>query len=343
MMTPYERVIHTIQGEVSDRVPVFAILGAYGGKLTGVDLQTIYNDADAYVAGQTAVLEHFGLDLALVPVDYSCIAEAWGGETVYFNDQAPNMKRPAARSCADVLKLPLPDPFSTKRLPYVVKTARKLYEHYQGTVPVFAAVPGPCVLPSLITGMEVWIETLLFDESTAIEIMNYTAPFFTAWINALADTGVTAVFVTEAMASSEILPRTLFEKRCLPHFIKTVSGVSCPMAMHHSGSIGHVIDLVKDIPAMAGVALGPKDDLCDARQAAGPEKLLLGNINGLDFPAFTEEKIYEVSLQCLTQAAPAGRFILMNAGGDIPLNTPPENIRAMVRAAKDYAELKEVQ
>ena len=46
----YERVINTFQGLPTDRVPVFAVLGAYGGKLTRTDLKALYSDAEAYVS-----------------------------------------------------------------------------------------------------------------------------------------------------------------------------------------------------------------------------------------------------------------------------------------------------
>ena len=54
------------------------------------DLQTLYSDAAAYVAGQRALQEAFGLDLVLATFDYSAIAEAFGGDVAWCADQAPN-------------------------------------------------------------------------------------------------------------------------------------------------------------------------------------------------------------------------------------------------------------
>jgi hypothetical protein len=53
-MNAFERVMNTLQGLPVDRVPVFAVLGAYGGKLTQTDLRTLYRDAEAYVAARGA-------------------------------------------------------------------------------------------------------------------------------------------------------------------------------------------------------------------------------------------------------------------------------------------------
>ena len=64
-MNSYQRVMGTLFGQPVDRLPVFAVLGAYGASLTGTDLRTLYSDSSAYVAGQQAVQKLFGLDLVM--------------------------------------------------------------------------------------------------------------------------------------------------------------------------------------------------------------------------------------------------------------------------------------
>jgi len=189
-MTSLERVMHTMKGEPTDRVPVFAVLGAYGGKLTCTDMHTLYNDPESYVKGQNAIQETFGIDMVLAPFDYSIIVEAWGGEVVYLDNQVPTMKKPAVERCGDIADILLPDPFTDGRLPYVLEAAKKLHEKYKEHVPLFAVVPGPCSLPSLISGLENWIETILFEESTAKIVLEHTGRFFSAWVKALTDCGL---------------------------------------------------------------------------------------------------------------------------------------------------------
>ena len=73
-MNSYQRVMGTLTGQPVDRLPVFAVLGAYGAKLTGVDLRTLFSDASAYVAGQQALQREFGFDLVMTAFDvqYHC-------------------------------------------------------------------------------------------------------------------------------------------------------------------------------------------------------------------------------------------------------------------------------
>ena len=337
-MNAYERVMNTLQGKPVDRVPVFAVLGAYGGKLTGVDLRALYSNVEAYSAGQRTVQETFGFDLVLAPFDYSAIVEAFGGDVAWFADQAPNLKRPSVSSAAAALALPLPDPRHTARLPFIVESTVKLSAIYQERVPVFAAVPGPIALPALILGLEAWLEILLFDEAAAQRLLEFTGDFFVTWANTLLEAGATGLIVTEGMAAAEISQRRLFAERMLPHLRAMFTPVRGPMVFHHTGGrINPILDLLPGLPGLAGVVVSSKDDLAEARQRLGPEPLLLGNLDNLLFPTASAEEIRERSMACLRAAAPTGPFILANSGADIPMSTPPENLRAMIAASEAYA------
>jgi uroporphyrinogen decarboxylase len=337
-MNAYERVMNTLQGRPADRVPVIAVLGAYGGKLTGTDLRTLYRDAPAYVAGQRAVQETFGLDLVLAPFDYSVVAEAFGAEVAWFDHQVPNVKRPAARSAAAALALPQPDLRRTARLPFVLESARLLAENYRGRVPLFAAVPAPSAIGALVLGLETWMETVLFDAPAAQRLLDYAGVFCVEWANALLAAGVDALILTEVMATAEVAPRSLFAERILPHLRAVLTEVRGPWVFHHGGGcINHNLDLIRGLPGIVGVGLGSKEDLAEARRLLGPELLLLGNLDGLTFPTATAAEVHARSLACLRTAAPAGRYILAHGGADIALSTPPENLRAMLAASEDYA------
>ncbi len=338
-MNSYERVMGTVKGEPVDRVPVFAVLGAYGGKLAGTPLRTLYSDAKAYAAGQKAAQEAFGFDLILAHFDYSAISEAFGGETAWFANQAPNMKRPGASDVATALTMPLPDPKRSGRLPMFLEAVRILAKEYHGKVPLIAALPGPSAMPVMAVGLEKWMETFLFDEAAAQRMLEWTGALYVDWSNALLEAGVDILVATESFASKEVAPRSLFESRLLPHLRKTIAQVKGPTLLHHGGgSISHTLDLLPGLPGVAGALIGSKDSLAEARKAIGPEMLLAGNLDNLSLPAASAQEILEKSLECLRCAAPSGRYILSHSAADVPLDTPPENLRAMVQASKDYAE-----
>lgn len=336
-MNSYQRVMGTLLGQPVDKLPVFAVLGAYGGKLTGVDLRTLYSDASAYVAGQQALQQEFGFDLVMTPFIYTAISEAFGGETAWSDSQPPNMKRPGVRSAAEVFSLPLPDPLKSASLSVVLDVTRRLADLYKEQVPVIAVLPGPAIMPALVIGMEQWMETVLFDEELSRKLLDYTSPFFVSWANSLLAAGADCLVVTEGMASAEIAPRSMFADRFMPLLTSTFARISGPKVLHHTGGrMNHNLDLLSGLAGLIGVAVGSKDDLAEARRLIGPDLTLIGNLDNLSFPAVSADKISEMSRSCLQAAAPSGHYILANSGADIPLTTPPENLRAMQAAAADY-------
>lgn len=337
-MNSYQRVMNTLGGEPVDRLPVFATLGAYGGKLTGTDLRTLFSDASAYVAGQKALQEEFGFDLVMTAFDYSAIAEAFGGEVAWSADQVPNVKRPAVRRAADALSLPLPDVLTTARLPVIVETNRRLADLYKGRVPIISVLPGPCILPALLVGIDQWMEAALFDQGLARKLLDYTAPFLVSWANALLDAGADCLAFTEGMATSEIAPRDMFAGQFLPHLRAVFARIHAPKVISSTGgSMNHVLDLLYGLDGVAGVIAGSKDDLAEARRLLGPDLTIIGNLDNLAMPAASPEEVYETSLARLRIAAPSGHYILGTAGGDIPQATPPGNLRAMLAAGAAFS------
>lgn len=170
-MNSITRVMNTLTGSPVDRNPVIAVLSAYGARLSGQRVKDIFCDADCYLRAHAAVLETFPVDMALAPFDYCAIAEAFGGEIRFYEDQPANLKKPAAKRWQDVLKIPLPDPRSTGRLPVILAAIRELINNFGKEKPVFAAIPGPCSLPILIMGLKAGLKLFCLTRRVPIRFL----------------------------------------------------------------------------------------------------------------------------------------------------------------------------
>lgn len=337
-MTPLERVMATLQGKPADRVPVIAVLSAYGSRLTGVPLKEYFTDPRAYADGQGAVMEQLEADALLAPFVYGYLCEAFGGELRWFDNQAPNVRKPPFESLSEALQAPLPDCRTTGHLPFILEAVRIMKERYGERIPLFSPIPGPAGLAALTLGLEGFLDAFLFHPEQADRLLDRYGHFFTEWGNALFEAGVAGLIMTEPLSASEVAPRKMFEKRVCPRLEKLLPCLNGPVVFHHSGGhLNHVLDLAAALSGVIGASVSSKDDLAEARKLLGPDKLLLGNLDNLTFPEVSAERIRRESLVRLEQAAGHGPFILATSGADLPLSTPPENILAMVRASKDFA------
>ena len=79
-----------------------------------------------------------------------------------------------------------------------------------------------------------------------------------------------------------------------------------------------------------------KTDIAAVKEKMGHRVALMGNVAPLDLGVRgSPEEVYAAAMDCLNKAAPDGGMILSFGGGVSP-GTKPENIDALLQAAKDY-------
>ena len=72
------------------------------------------------------------------------------------------------------------------------------------------------------------------------------------------------------------------------------------------------------------------------RQRIGPDLPILRNLDNLSFLSASAEALRARALDCLQTGTENGPFIFCNAGGDIPIRAPLENIHALREAAEQH-------
>jgi uroporphyrinogen decarboxylase len=81
-------------------------------------------------------------------------------------------------------------------------------------------------------------------------------------------------------------------------------------------------------------------DISTVKEVMGHRVALMGNVAPLDLGVRgTPEEVYTAGLDCLEKAAPGGGMILSFGGGVSP-GTPPENIDALLQAARDWYQTR---
>ncbi len=211
-MNSMERIMATLQGKPVDRRAVSLTLSLYGARLTSCDLQTYYTNPARYARGQSAVRELFKPDIIFAPFALPLLGAAFGGEVRFFENQAPNLVKPAISSASEIDQLVVPDIDTDPHLTYFRECIRLLAAECGTEIPVVAIALSPVDLPSMIMGIEPWLETLLFDEEGFNRMLDITTPHFVKWVNALLADGATCVALPAAFTNSNILPHNIAEK-----------------------------------------------------------------------------------------------------------------------------------
>ncbi len=338
-MNGKERVLATISGAASDRRPFAAVLSLYGAQLTGRPVSDHYSDPDAYAEGQQAVWETIQPDILFGPFCLPVLGEAFGSQLKYLDEQAPNLKTPAARTPAEVAALPVPDVDSHPRLLYLRKAVRRMADRFGDEAIIAQPVLSPMDLPVMIMGLEEWLNILLFDPEGLRRVLAVTTDFCQQWAEALLADGATCLVYALACINPAIVTREVAAEKALPVYREAFRRVPGPVVVHHTGApFLSFVDLFRDAPGnMVGLCVHHTDGLREARERAGEACVLFGGLDGSCLDSMSVEEVEKQCADLLTDRADDPRYILSTSSADVPLATPEENILCLREAVEREA------
>lgn len=332
-MTGLERVLGTLGGGPVDRRVFAPVLSLYGARLTGTPLRRHLSDAEAYARGAAAVRERFDPDVLFAPFAFAHVGEAFGSEVREFDDQPPNVRRPAVASAADWGRVAIPDPERHPRLRFLKDSVARLAAAHGGQVAVGAPIPSPVDLPALVMGLDAWLDALLFDPDAARRILDDTVAFFVALANGLFDAGANLVVVPSGLTAPRMAPRDLAERLALPALQAALGALKGPAVFHHVGApMLASLDLVAHLPNVVAYALDEADDPGRAREIVGDARVLLVGPSGPGLNAVVAVDVERQATALLERLRSDPRIVLFTSGADVPIDTPPENLDALRRA-----------
>jgi uroporphyrinogen decarboxylase len=102
---------------------------------------------------------------------------------------------------------------------------------------------------------------------------------------------------------------------------------------HNEGQVKHIVHRIPDLGCRV-FHFGT--DVAFTKQLIGDKVCLMGNLDPVRLMQFeTSEHVYKECIRVLAAGAPNGGFILCAAGG-FGVDTPDDNVQAMLRSVKDY-------
>ncbi len=338
-MNALHRIQSVLQGRPTDRRAVSLTLSLYGARLTNCPLTKYYADPAAYARGQRAVRETFQPDALFGPLSLPLEGASFGSEIRFFDNQAPNLKRPALASAADLPRLTVPDIDSHPIQRYFTEAIRLMARDHSGEVSIAAIALSPVDLPVMLLGIEGWLEALLFDQTGTQNILNMSAPYFVRRVNALFRAGATFIVLPCPFVNPRIVTRAMAEQLISTVLSPAFAQVNGPLVIHSGGApLAPFINLFAGLPNVIGFVLNHGDSVAEARQKIGPEPLLIGNIEGPELVDQTPAQIEADCMALLQNAQDDPRFILGTSGADVRFDTPVEHILLLRQCAEAFAQ-----
>jgi uroporphyrinogen decarboxylase len=339
-MNGYQRVAAALQGQESDTIPIMLHNFMMAAREYGVTMAEFRSDAKTIAAAFIASVEKYRFDGVIVDIDTVTLAGAVG-VPVDFPEDAP--ARSHVGGLADLSQvggLGTPRVENYRFVQNWLEAVRLLKEHFGDEVFVRGNCDqAPFTLASLVRGAQDWMIDLMTAEKGPItELLEYCAEATSQFIRLMIQTGCHMVSNGDSTAGPELISPQMYEMYALPYEKRMVAisqSAGLPYALHICGNTGAILERMLQTRADA-FELDYRTDTNRVFEVFHDKATLIGNIDpsgvlALGSADFVERKTTEL----LAAYSGSNRFIL-NCGCAIPPDTPPENLQAMIRAARQF-------
>jgi MtaA/CmuA family methyltransferase len=339
-MRSLERVRGVIAGGEVDHLAAQPMMMMFAARHAGVLYIEYTKDPKKLAEAQLRVIEDFGVDCALMCSDPAreVIDIAGEGSVKWFEDQGPAIAedRAALLDKARLAELKVPDPHAEGRMHDRIRSIEICFEALQGETSIVGWVEGPMALAQELRGLNNVMTDVLDDPIFVRDLMDFTSEVAIVYAAAQIEAGADTIGMSDA-AASMLGPRHYSDfVRPWQERIFTSLRQAHPDIILRQHMCGNITRLT---PQMAALPVDIYEidfptDLAKARAALGPDRVVLGNVSTItDMLTGTPETVEAAAARCHEIC---GTYHIVGAGCELSPFTPPENVHAMVRFAREH-------
>jgi MtaA/CmuA family methyltransferase len=256
-----------------------------------------------------------------------------GGTTI------PIDSEPLVKSKADLGKIPVlqPDDYADN----IVKPVSRFVSEVGDDLFIAGAVGHQSINALVVNrGATQAMVDLVENPSLAMAIMERATEASINKALAFVRAGVDCLYMGDASASASLISPNHFRQYCLPlyrEFVRVLRPYGVLIYLHICGNSVPILELMADTGVDCIEPLDPLGgvDVADAKRRVGHRVALMGGVNTLTLLRGSPEEVEAEARECIRKGATGGGYIL-GAGDMVPRHARPENVDAMIAAAKKY-------
>jgi uroporphyrinogen decarboxylase len=339
-MNGTQRIQAALHGKQPDRIPVMLHNFLMAAREAGLT-QRQYREDPVKIAGAfIRAVETYDYDAILVDVDTATLAGALGVPVDFPDDDPARCEGGCLPELAAVRDLPAPDVAANARVQVWLESVRLLKNHFGNEIYVRGNCDqAPFSLASMMRGPAEWMMDLLDEENRADvdRLLGYCAEASGQFLHLMAAAGADMLSNGDSPAGPDLISPAMyrtFAQASERAMVERVHAMGKPYALHICGNTTAILSDILDTGADV-LELDYKTDVRAACDACRGRAVFCGNLDPSGVLALgTPELVARKTRELLGVFAGNPRFIL-NSGCAIPPATPPENLRAMLRAARE--------
>lgn len=337
-LSSVQRVLRALAYQTTDRVPVIPEIIQHALNVSGVTHQRFSTDGAAMAQTVIEAQKKYDYDAVYVSSDNFILAEAFGGEIVFTDEEAPpQLLRHPMNGNLDA-SLPAFD-LKNGRMQVILEATALCRKHY-GDDHIFIKTnidSAPFSAAASLLGPQEWLMALYDDEERADRLLERCLDAIVTYGIAAAQAGAHGIAFGDSVAG--LINREQYQRFALPYAQRAIrqlhESTKLPVFYHVCGNTTHLYDLMVQTGADC-LEVDSSAVMAELRPYAIGKCALEGNIS-------TVEALYNGTPADVRREADALLSLFGNDGGfilssacEIPRNSPSENVMEITLAAKEY-------
>jgi uroporphyrinogen decarboxylase len=331
-----ELVARALGGLETPRVPTGPLAVHLCARLAGVSLRRYSTDARTLADCVIRYGERFRPDAVWVSADTWVSAQAMGVTVGATGEDQPlgGMGEPRVRTAADIARIPSPDPSSQGRYPLMLEALQRVVTALGRDMFVVACFDQyPFSLAAALMGINEIMVKLVDDPPFVEALMERCMGYSLAYGRALAGAG--ADMLSGGDSPAGLVGPRLYRETALPFEQRLIAGLKSatgkPVSLHICGDSTPILADMASSGADV-LEIDHKVDLARACDVVPPQVALWGNLDPVAVLAQGGAAGVRRAARAAVETVKARgrrRFVL-SSGCTLAVETPPENLRAML-------------
>lgn len=339
-MNGYQRIKAALKGEKVDTTPIMLHNFMMAVKEAGYSMEQYRNSPKIIAEVYIRAIEKYGYDGVVVDLDTVTLAGACGVKIDFPENDPARSHKGILNSLSEAVNL---KPVNIEDYKYVqiwCESTRLVKEYFKDDIFVRGNCDqAPFSLGTMLRGAEPFMMDLCLESEENIAVLlDYCSDITSQFIRLMKQTGADMVSNGDSPAGPSMLSPKMYEQFALPYEQKIVDVAhkeGIDYLLHICGCTDVILEKMITCGADA-LELDYKTDIVLIERLMRDKATFVGNIDpsgviALGTPALVIQKTEEL----LNVFKDNPRFIL-NAGCAIPSITPPENLMAMIKCAREY-------
>ena len=346
-MTSLERCLAVLNGDIPDTLPVIPQCFMLAIETAGFKIGDVNRNGKLMAKAHAISQEKFNYDGCVIDFDDASIAEALGAKVIFRDDEPAvvNEDEPVLKNLRDIYDMDFPDPLKSGRLCEWLEATRTLVDEIGDHVFVMGrADQGPFSIACMLRGTTQFMMDIMTEDKKVItDVLEYCRKASAIFAKAQKDAGAHATSIGDALAGPNLISPDMYREFALEperKLVEEVQEYGIPFSIHICGNTNSIIEDMGTTGAKI-LEVDWQLDMQFARERIPLSTVLMGNIDPsfplvLGTPKDVDEAVKNVI------AATKGRGHFVSSGCAMGRNTPPENFRAFVSAARRYGAYEEI-